>query len=288
MKKFSFGLILFLILPAIIILSSPNDPISDETSFTFITEQDEPLDGTLYLQDLSLPIIDGKVLVNNSHIYYLDVSDNQLKLRSDISAEFERNNISLTLNIDLKNNISDQNTISVLIDSKEFEIDTFDQYRFASSTIKYRYEEKCSWVQSNRLEEAISILESETILNFRETSQEPDLYIHCYDYSVETDEGIRLGEGSPRFYESFSKTLINSSINLYARKDAVYCVNYPSTEIHEILHALNFGHLNDSKSILHPGIGGETCSELDKSIIECIETIYSNEKGCRGMKFIIN
>jgi len=286
-KKFSFGLILFLILPILVILGTPNNPISENTLFTFMTETDEALEGTLYLQDLSLPIVDGEILVNNSYLYYLDVSDNQLKVKSNISAEFERNDISLTFDLELKANDSKVSTLSVLIDSKEFEIETFDNYRFASSTIKYRYEEECTWVQSNRLEEAIEILESETILNFRETSGEPDLYIHCYDYSVQTDEGIRLGEGSPRYYEEISRTIINSSINLYARKDAVYCVNYPATEIHEILHALNFNHLEDTSSIMHPGIGGDVCPELDEEIIECIEDIYSNQKGCRGMEFIL-
>ena len=288
MKKFSFGLILLLVLPILIILGTSNDPISSTTLFTFMTETNEPIDGTLYLSDLSLPIIDGEVLVNNSNLYYLDVSDNKLKLKSNISAEFEMNEISLTFNLNLSNNDSKIDTLSVLIDSKEFEIETFDNYRFASSTIKYRYEEECTWVQSNRLEEAIDILETETILNFRETSKEPDLYIHCYDYSVQTDEGIRLGEGSPRYYEELSRTLINSSINLYARKDAVYCVNYPATEIHEILHALNFNHLEDPSSIMHPGIGGDVCPELDESIIKCIEDIYSNQKGCQGMEFILN
>jgi len=288
MNKFSFGLILFLILPILIILSIDNDPISDTTRFMFITEQNEMLNGTLHLTDLSLPIIGGEVLVNNSYIYYLDVSDNQLKLKSNISAEFEKNEISLTFNLNLSNNDSKTDILSVLIDSKEFEIETFDNYRFASSTIKYRYEEECTWVQSTRLEDAIEILETETVLNFRETSGKPDLYIHCYDYSVETDDGIRLGEGSPRFYEEISRTIINSSINLYSRTDAVYCVNYPATEIHEILHALNFGHLADTSSIMHPGIGGDVCPELDEAIIECVADIYSNQKGCQGMKFILN
>ena len=91
MKKFSYGLIIFLILPIIIILSFPNDPISDSTLFTFETENDELLNGTLYLQGLALPILNGEVSVNNSYLYYLDVSDNQLKLKGVISAELEKN-----------------------------------------------------------------------------------------------------------------------------------------------------------------------------------------------------
>ncbi len=287
--KFSFGLILFLILPIIIILNSPNDPISDSTLFTFETENDELLNGTLYLQGLTLPILNGEVSVNNSYLYYLDVSDNQLKLKGIISAELEKDDLSLTFKLDLDDNSSYYSEIPSLIDSSEFDIEVFDYFRFYSSTIKYRYEEECNWVQSNRLEEAIEILEEKTVLNFRETSGEPDLYIHCYEGQRKTEGGLKLGEGGPLFYENISNTLINSSISLYSKRKAVYCINYPVTEIHEILHALNFGHINDSNSIMHPGMGGERCPELDEKLINCIETIYSNgESGCSNLTFILN
>jgi|GEM_PF-2844705 len=289
MKKFSYGLIIFLILPIIIILSFPNDPISDSTLFTFETENDELLNGTLYLQGLALPILNGEVSVNNSYLYYLDVSDNQLKLKGVISAELEKNDLSLTFNLDLDGNSSYYSKIPILINSSDFDIEVFDYFRFASSTIKYRYEEECNWVQSNRLEEAIEILEEKTILNFRETSGEPELYIHCYEGQRKTEDGLKLGEGSPLFYENISNTLINSSIDLYSKRKAVHCLNYPVTEIHEILHALNFGHINDSNSIMHPGMEGELCPELDEEVINCLETIYSNGKsGCSELTFILN
>ena len=289
MKKFSYGLIIFLILPIIIILSFPNDPISDSTLFTFETENDELLNGTLYLQGLALPILNGEVSVNNSYLYYLDVSDNQLKLKGVISAELEKNDSSLTFNLDLDGNSSYYSKIPILINSSDFDIEVFDYFRFASSTIKYRYEEECNWVQSNRLEEAIEILEEKTILNFRETSGEPELYIHCYEGQRKTEDGLKLGEGSPLFYENISNTLINSSIDLYSKRKAVHCLNYPVTEIHEILHALNFGHINDSNSIMHPGMEGELCPELDEEVINCLETIYSNGKsGCSELTFILN
>ena len=289
MKKFSYGLIIFLILPIIIILSFPNDPISDSTLFTFETENDELLNGTIYLQGLALPILNGEVSVNNSYLYYLDVSDNQLKLKGVISAELEKNDLSLTFNLDLDGNSSYYSKIPILINSSDFDIEVFDYFRFASSTIKYRYEEECNWVQSNRLEEAIEILEEKTVLNFRETSGEPELYIHCYEGQRKTEDGLKLGEGSPLFYENISNTLINSSIDLYSKRKAVHCLNYPVTEIHEILHALNFGHINDSNSIMHPGMEGELCPELDEEVINCLETIYSNGKsGCSELTFILN
>ena len=289
MKKFSYGLIIFLILPIIIILGSPHDPISDSTLFTFETENDELLNGTIYLQGLALPILNGEVSVNNSYLYYLDVSDNQLKLKGVISAELEKNDLSLTFNLDLEDNSSHYSEIPISINSSEFDIEVFDYFRFASSTIKYRYEEECNWVQSNRLKEAIEILEEKTVLNFRETSGEPELYIHCYEGQRKTEDGLKLGEGSPLFYENISNTLINSSIDLYSKRKAVYCINYPVTEIHEILHALNFGHINDSNSIMHPGMGGELCPELDEKMINCLETIYSNSKsGCSDLTFILN
>ena len=289
MKKFSYGLIIFLILPIIIILGSPHDPISDSTLFTFETENDELLNGTIYIQGLALPILNGEVSVNNSYLYYLDVSDNQLKLKGVISAELEKNDLSLTFNLDLEDNSSHYSEIPISINSSEFDIEVFNYFRFASSTINYRYEEECNWVQSNRLEEAIEILEEKTILNFRETSGEPELYIHCYEGQRKTEDGLKLGEGSPLFYENISNTLINSSIDLYSKRKAVHCLNYPVTEIHEILHALNFGHINNSNSIMHPGMGGELCPELDEEVINCLETIYSNGKsGCSDLTFILN
>ena len=68
-KKFSFGLILFLVLPILIIISTSTNPVPESTLFVFMTEQDEYLNGTLYLQDLSLLIKEGKI----------DIEDQELK-----------------------------------------------------------------------------------------------------------------------------------------------------------------------------------------------------------------
>ena len=66
------------------------------------------------------------------------------------------------------------------------------------------------------------------------------------------------------------------------------CIKYPVTEIHEILHGLNFAHVDKEESIMHPGIGGDLCTEIDEDIINCINSIYSNsEINCNNVDFIL-
>jgi len=58
------------------------------------------------------------------------------------------------------------------------------------------------------------------------------------------------------------------------------CSDLPVTEIHEILHALGFGHIEkDSHSVMFPvkhRIQACKTTEIDKEIISCLKHIYSN------------
>ena len=290
-KKVSFGLIIFLLIPFIVIYFSDFEiDITDSTKFTFSDEQGLPYDGEIKFKDITLEIKNGEVIINNSYIYYFDVSDNLLKSKGDAYAYISRDNLSLSYTVFIDDNTSNFNEIPIIISEDDFKIEKYNQFRYNSANINYKYDSECNWVQKTNLEKAFEELSDSTILNFKESENDIKLHINCFDYNNINDEGnYILGEGSPSYYNNQTKEIINGTMNFYKQTEAKRCIKYPSTEIHEILHSLNFGHIENKNSIMHPGVGGNLCNELSEEFIDCINSIYSNsELNCKDITFIIN
>ncbi len=163
-------------------------------------------------------------------------------------------------------------------------------FYFPDNNISYSFTSFnfCYGERAERIHTAFNIIENKTkgILSFKYKPDEDygDIIIDCYDESFEA--GI-VGYGGPIFYEGEREILWGEiSLNPF-EEEYIYCEDYPTEEIHEILHVFGFDHINDEKSIMHKGLDelilyeGEddqpyVCQDIEIEIVACLKNIYSN------------
>ena len=176
-KKFSVSLILFLLFPIFIILiTDSNITIDNSTIFQFNDENGNIYDGTIKIDNKFYKLSDGEVEINNSLLYYFDVSTNNLVSKEDIYAYLVNNDITLSYKIEIDNGTSNYNRIPTIISSADFKIKKFDVYRYNDSLIKYNFLTECSWNELTKFERAFNEI-SKIILNFEETNGIFNLHI---------------------------------------------------------------------------------------------------------------
>lgn len=154
-------------------------------------------------------------------------------------------------------------------------------------TYSFNPENPCIGTKAARIHEAFGIIEIETegeVFFEYEPVNEGDIIITCWDDQGE--EGV-AGEGGPIFYEG-EREIIGGEVDFYPYlEDEIFCENYPTTELHEILHVFGFGHFYEEDSIMHEGFNEielyeweddqpSVCKEIDYEIVECLKNIYSN------------
>lgn len=171
---------------------------------------------------------------------------------------------------------------------------------FSKSPIEYSIE-NCDQKKSNKIYNAISKIErsSNNFVKFKRVSYNPEGGIHiiCYNYPDPSPVGA-AGYGGPIYkpYYGFGipefREIDAGTVELYELPKLTggyyypYC-RHPDTEMHEILHAMGFDHVNFG--ILHPS--GD-CTDIEKELGKCLEYIYSGGKSsldryCNKYKMLI-
>ncbi|MBU0907027.1 MAG: hypothetical protein KKD18_02210 [Nanoarchaeota archaeon] len=134
------------------------------------------------------------------------------------------------------------------------------------------------------------------------TTGRDTMYEICYiDYSeVDFPVGYydAVGLAAPEF--EYPNLIVNASLYLDLDKTS-RCVNIPSTEIHEMLHILGFGHTfevedaaywSDAKlgaaleDIMSPYTSCVHQKELNQKYVDCLKAIYSSgevKTACNGV-----
>lgn len=174
-------------------------------------------------------------------------------------------------------------TTTNTIPSKQF----YENMRYPSKIINYNIAESCPENKASRMEEAFSILEEQTILEFEPSSQSNSiLNILCSDISPEAEEKNHFvaGEGGPSrvINSTLFSVILDGKIALYREGN---CKN-ANVALHELLHALGFDHNNDKKSILYPTL---ICDQtIDEEIIQSINELYKIESAPELTFFELN
>lgn len=171
--------------------------------------------------------------------------------------------------INLVNTNSEQITTTNTIPSKQF----YENMRYPSNVIAYNIAESCPENKAARMEEAFTILEEKTVLEFNSVEESSAiLKILCSDVSpaAEEENHFVAGEGGPSrvINSTLYSVILEGKVALYREGSC----NNANVAIHELLHALGFDHNNDEKSILYPTLA---CNqEIDEEIIESINELY--------------
>lgn len=153
-------------------------------------------------------------------------------------------------------------------------------YHYASDTI-------CSKSQKFRFYNAFNEITKKTnnTVVFEENDNENSIEISCPRISQDEMSGVS-GEAWFFTYED-EKEIYSGNVIIYTVSSNYYnpCIGYPGTEIHEILHAMGFGHITDRESIMNPMGATDHCVELDKKIFDCLIHIYGEDNSltCEGI-----
>lgn len=149
----------------------------------------------------------------------------------------------------------------------------YSTMRYRDRSISYYIENACGANKREDVVEAFSILSDVTVLDFYESSVEPEIRIVCSSIAPEPEQEnyFIAGEGGPTriLNNTISSIILEGKVSLY-RSDSC---DKPQIALHEILHAFGFDHNADRNSILFPVTD---CDQtIDAYLIDDINSLYS-------------
>jgi hypothetical protein len=169
----------------------------------------------------------------------------------------------------LPNNLTNSNPLPYTT-STQF----YPNMRFSSSEISYAFADACSDDKEANVAAALSILQDQTVLSFREISaSQAEITILCSEIGPEPEQRGHFiaGEGGPTEIINTTRYSViqKGKLSLYREENC----ERPMIALHELLHVLGFDHNNDPRSIMFPTLDCD--QELDDYITEAIDEIYS-------------
>ena len=146
--------------------------------------------------------------------------------------------------------------------------------------IKYGYDniDNCYPIRVNLSQMALSELTKLTnnVIKFERDDDNPEILFKCDKYSkYDRNEGLET-EGEAEYYIQGNE-IVSATIYLYGGVEKG-CESYPSTELHELLHAFGVEHNNRAGSIMIPvsvNCLKSTKLSVDKEIYDKLIGIYS-------------
>lgn len=148
----------------------------------------------------------------------------------------------------------------------------YENMRYPSNKISYKIYD-CPLSKKSNMEEAFSILEGLTILDFYSVESGEEISVTCDD-TTKVEEGLFIaGEGGPtNITIAGNFNVIHAGKILLIRESE--CVT-PNVALHELLHALGFDHSENKNNIMYEV---SNCKQtIGDDIAMSINTLYSIE-----------
>ncbi len=147
----------------------------------------------------------------------------------------------------------------------------YENLRYRDSNISYKISDKCTLQKKSDATRAFEILENITILDFYDVNNNEEILVSCQSQQVPQGGFFVAGEGGPVNITKSGEFRVIEFGKILLIRDSK-CSN-PNVAIHEILHALGFGHSKNSDNIMY---NTSKCSqEIGKEIPELINSLYS-------------
>ena len=164
--------------------------------------------------------------------------------------------------------IQDSNfSLNLTSDNMQF----YENLRYSDSNISYRIADKCTLQKKADAERAFEILENKTILDFYSVNSNEEILITCESRQKIKEDYFIAGEGGPVNISRAGQfnVIFNGQILLIRQSE---CPN-PNIALHEILHALGFGHSSNQNNIMYEI--SECSQTLGDDIPRFIDELYS-------------
>jgi hypothetical protein len=147
----------------------------------------------------------------------------------------------------------------------------YPNMRFPAKEISYKIDSKCTLQKQNDMEEAFSIIENETILEFYPTSSNEEISIYCSEETKVEGNMFIAGEGGPTNITRLS------NYNLISKGEVLLIRNSkcpkPNVAIHELIHVLGFDHSENKNNIMY---SLSKCNqEIGEDTTQLINELYS-------------
>lgn len=167
-----------------------------------------------------------------------------------------------------KPEIQDSNfSVNFSSDNMQF----YENLRYSESKISYRIADKCTLQKRADSERAFELLENKTILDFYSVNSNEEILITCEDRQKIKEDYFIAGEGGPVNISRAGQfnVIFYGQILLIRQSE---CQN-PNIALHEILHAMGFGHSSNENNIMYEI---SKCSQtLGEDIPRFIDELYS-------------
>lgn len=158
-------------------------------------------------------------------------------------------------------------SINISSDNMQF----YKNLRYSDEKISYKISDKCTLQKRADAEGAFDILENKTILDFYSVENNEELLISCEDKQKVKEEYFVAGEGGPVNISRAGQfnVIFKGEVSLIRQSG---CPN-PNIALHEILHALGFGHSSNENNIMYEI--SECRQTLGDDIPKFIDELYS-------------
>jgi len=161
--------------------------------------------------------------------------------------------------------------------SKQF----YSNMKFNHKDISYKIELNCEDNKRERVLIALDLLSKEVgNIKFHAVSNNPDIEISCSEQvkSAYNPDYFIGGEGGAKeVIQTGRYNIINQGV-IYLYEDNIGSLNcdYPSVEMHELMHVFGFGHSENKNSLMYAYL--ESCNQkLDSFIIQELKRLYAEE-----------
>ena len=147
----------------------------------------------------------------------------------------------------------------------------YENLRYSDSKISYNIADKCTLQKKADAERAFEILENKTILDFYSVNSNEEILITCESKQLIKEDYFIAGEGGPVNISRAGQfnVIFNGQILLIRQSE---CAN-PNIALHEILHALGFGHSANENNIMYEI--SECSQTIGEDIPRFIDELYS-------------